>query len=371
MPPSCIIPYEPDINIKDINKYVVSGQLSDNQTIQTVLVSMASAVGDPQYIPVSDCYIRIIDDLGNEFTMDEQSRGVYQVSINPVYMETGRSFKISILTRDGTNIESDFDKIFDCPAVDSVYYEIREVPSTIIGQKKKELQFFVDLVADDVDTRYFKWEVVETWEHRAPYQREWFYDGQVHHIDPPDRSRMVCWSTELVKNVYTISTQNLVENRYHKLPLHMLTNQSQKMIHGYSLLINQFAMSESAYSYWDQLRINSSEQGGLYEKQPLAIRGNLHNLTDPSQEVLGYFSVSSVKSKRIFVPNPPDLEIDTLIFCVPSPLEHGGFLEISPWEYPAFLVGDSTGYREAVLSDECVDCLASGGTNIKPAFWPY
>ena len=36
---SCIMPYEPHIAGKDINKYVVSGQVTDNNEYQTVSVS--------------------------------------------------------------------------------------------------------------------------------------------------------------------------------------------------------------------------------------------------------------------------------------------------------------------------------------------
>ena len=67
MLPSCITPYEPHINSKDINKFVVSGQVIDNSDYQTVSISKASSVGEPQYIPVSSCNVRILDDKGNEF----------------------------------------------------------------------------------------------------------------------------------------------------------------------------------------------------------------------------------------------------------------------------------------------------------------
>ena len=78
MIPSCIIPYEPHIENKDINKFVVSGQVTDNSDYQTVSVSMASPIGDPQYIPVSGCYVRIFDDKGNEFVMQESGSGHLQ-----------------------------------------------------------------------------------------------------------------------------------------------------------------------------------------------------------------------------------------------------------------------------------------------------
>jgi hypothetical protein len=367
---SCIMPYEPHILSKDINKYVVSGQVTDNGDYQIVSISRASSVGEPQYIPVPNCNVRILDDTGNEFQMEESSPGVYKVQINRNYLNPGTSYKVSILTSDGVNIESDFDRMSECPVVDSVYYIRRENLTKSQGQVTNGLQFYVDLNCGNINSHFFRWEAIETWEHHAPYPREWYYDGTVHHIWPPDSSRIVCWSTELVRNIFTLSTLGLVENKYFMFPIHLVDNHTSKLMYGYSLLINQIAMSEAAYAYWDQLRINSFEQGGLYEKQPLSIRGNLHNITNPDQVILGFFSASSVKSKRIFISDVKDFAFDFTTYCAPDTLRVGGLHSIDPSEYPAFLAGNKLKFFMIQLSQYCVDCMALGGTTIKPAFWP-
>lgn len=367
---SCIMPYEPHILSKDINKYVVSGQVTDNSEYQVVSISRASSAGEPQYIPVPNCNVRILDDTGNEFLMQESSPGVYKVQIDKNYLNPGTSYKVDVLTSDGVNIESDFDRMSECPVVDSVYYVRKESLTNSHGQVTNGLQFYIDLNCGNINSHFFRWEAIETWEHHAPYPREWYYDGTVHHIWPPDISRTVCWSTEPVRNIYTLSTLDLVENKYYMLPLHLVDNHTSKLMYGYSLLINQIAMSEAAYSYWDQLRINSSEQGGLYEKQPLSIRGNLHNITNPDQVILGFFSASSVKSKRIFVSDVKDFAFDFTTYCSPDTLRVGGLHSIDPSEYPAFLAGNKLKFFMVQLSQYCVDCMALGGTNIKPAFWP-
>jgi hypothetical protein len=368
--PSCIVPFDPHIAAKNINKYVVSGQVNDNSEFQTVSVSMASSIGDPKYIPESGCYIRILDDNGNEFELQESNPGIYQGKIDKSYLNPGTSYKVEILTSKGINIESDFDKMSECPGIDSVYYIRKELQPNVPGQITRGLQFYIDLNAGNIDSHFFRWEAIETWEYHAPYPREWYYDGTIHHISPPDFSRIVCWSTELVKNIYTLSTVGLVENRYTMLPLQFVDNHTARLMYGYSLLINQFALSEAAYSYWDQLRINSSEQGGLYEKQPLSIEGNLHNYTNPDQVVLGFFSVSSVKSRRIFISKIDNLSFDFSDYCSPDTLRVGGLHSIDPSEYPAFLVGNKIRYLPIVLSQYCVDCMSLGGTTIKPDFWP-
>jgi len=369
---SCITPYQPDIPAEAVNKYVVFGLVTDNNEYQTVSISMASPVSDPQYIPVSGCAVRISDDKRNQFTMQESPSepGVYRVHIDNQYLTPGKSFKIDIITPDGSAIESDFDRMPICPEVGEVYYEIEEIISELTGETDRGIRFYTDLDAGDIQSRFFKWDVTETWEYQVDYPREWYYDGTVHHIFPPDYSRKVCWSTAGIKEIYTLSTSNLDANRYTRFPLNFVSSKTSRLIYGYSLLIDQSALSEEAYSYWDQMRINSTGLGGLYEKQPLSIAGNLHNTEDPDVEVLGFFGASSVKSKRIFVSNVHGLVIEFVGYCTPVPLKYG-FSELSPFDYPAWLMGDEDTYYKILLSNDCVDCLYYGGTNIKPDFWPY
>jgi hypothetical protein len=56
---------------------------------------------------------------------------------------------------------------------------------------------------------------------------------------------------------YVLTTSNLVENKYIGFPLNSVDNHSNKLIYGYSMLVYQYAMSEAAYQYWEQMRSNS------------------------------------------------------------------------------------------------------------------
>lgn len=366
---SCIKPYEPDIRSSDKQKYVVTGQVTDGGGDQTVNVSLTSPIGDPHYIPVQGCFVRIFDDKGNTFYMTEMGNGDYYTWIDPSFLIPGASFKIEVETRSGENIVSDFDQLMECPDVDSIYFERKEIQSDIAGQITKGIQFYIDLDARASNARYFRWEATETWEYQADYPVEWYFDGEIRHVSPPDYSRKVCWSTTAVPDIFTLTTNNLVENKYMMLPLHFVSNRTSRLMYGYSLLIRQYALSEAAYSYWDQLRINSSQQGGLYEKQPLAIVGNMHNTTHPEEDVLGFFGASSVKTKRVFIQDVPDLALNFSTLCYPGLLEEG-FSVFEPYEYPIYLMGDKYGYTMMYLNEECVNCLKLGGTNVKPEFWP-
>jgi hypothetical protein len=368
---SCIKTFEPIIESNDAVKFVVTGEVSNGNPIQRINISTTSPIGEPRYIPVSGCIVKIIDDKENSYDAIDIQDGNYEVYIPESALTVGSSFKVDIFTPGGINISSDFDQLNECPDVDSIYYVLKDVPTPNPKKSIKGIQFYIDLDASMTNSHYFRWEALETWEHHSTWPREWYYDGTVHHIFPPDYSRFVCWNTRLVKNIFTLSTKDLVQNNYSFFPLHFVDNYStSRLVYGYSVLIRQFALSEAAYAYWEKIRINSSLQGGLYEKQPLAIRGNMHNITNPDQNVLGFFGVSSVKVKRIFVSNVPDLPLEYDPNCIPGAPMRGGLKEITEAEYPAYLDGNHETYFMRLLETACVDCLSFGGTNVKPAFWP-
>jgi len=368
---ACIKLYEPVIEQKDAIKYVISGQVSDGEEVQIINVSVTSPIGKPRFLPVTGCSVTVIDDKGNSYIAVDAGKGDYQCYIPETVLVPGNAFKVEVTLPGGTLIASDFDKMQFCPELDTVYYLVKELPTNDPEVFIKGIQFYVDLNAEGSPSRNFRWEAIETWEYHSTWPREWYYDGQIHHIWPPDYSRFVCWKTESVKNVFTLSTENLEQNAYRLFPLHYVDNfNTSRLVYGYSLLVRQYALSEAAYAYWDKLRINSNVQGGLYEKQPLAIKGNMHNITDPGQEVLGFFGASSVSSKRIFVSNVAGLPIEYDPNCVPSEGLRKGFADIDPINYPAYMYGDFYGFVMRTLDTECVDCLTVGGTNVKPVFWP-
>ena len=330
---SCIKRFEPRIEGKDAIKYVVTGQITKGENIHLINVSSTAPLSDPWYkyfLPINGCRVMIIDEIGHTYLASESGEwdGNYSVYIPDASIQVGNSYRVEILLQGGDQIVSDFDEVPDCPEVDSVYYQLETLPTTNPYLKNKGIRFYLNLEAQNSDCRNFRWEAIETYEYKAILAKE--------------PSLKVCWMTGMIKNIFTQSTRNLAENKYKHFPLHFVDNfSSQRLKYGYSLLIRQYSLSGNAFDFWDNVRINNSEQGGLYEKQPLVIKGNLRNVTHPEIQVLGFFGASSVKVKRIFVKNIENLPSEYLD-CEPDPRPEAS----------------------------CVNCLSVGGTNIKPDFWP-
>lgn len=377
---SCIDRFEPEIKTTDAVKYVVTGAVNSGDDVQRINVSTSSPISKPGLLPVTGCAVKVIDAKGNEYPAKDVWNGNYDVVIPGSELVPGNSFKVDIVIPGGDHLVSDFDQIQSGPAVDSVYYLVQKLPTESPIVFTQGIQFYVDLNASGFSCKHYKWELVETYEYHTRYPIEWWYNGYLRHTYPPDSSKMVCWRTSQLRDVYMLSTDQMAQNMYKKYALNFVDNvSSARLVYGYSLLVRQYALSDAAFKYWDQVRINSQEQGGLYETQPMAIKGNLHNVTHPGLDVLGFFSATSVTKKRVFVKNVPDLPIDFVFNCVIDNLPWGGLAGTYPIMYPIYLpqrniiVNDSvvSSYDLLSIDHECVDCTATvGGTTVKPDFWP-
>lgn len=371
---ACIKRYDPKLEGNDTLKFVVTGGVYKGDSVQHVYVSTTSPVSRPKLFPVTGCIVKVFDDKGHSYAASDRENGTYDLIIPESELLYGVSYRVDILLPDGSQLRSDFDQIHECPELNSLYYKLDSLTSFDMHYVIRGIRFYTDLDAVNTDSHYFRWEATESWEYQSVYPIEWWYNGTLHHEIPPDYSRSICWKTALIKTIFTLTTKNLAINKYNKLPFHFVDNvSSSRLVYGYSILLRQYAQSEEAFNYWEKLRVNSSEQGGLFEKQPLVITGNIHNITNPEIPVLGFFEAAEVKMKRIFVKNVENLPIEFDPGCTTAGLEprRSGLKGIPSTFFPAYLYGTVYGFTLILLDNRCYDCLASEGDTIKPDFWPF
>jgi hypothetical protein len=366
---ACIKPYDPPVPSSAAAKYVVAGRVTDAEGWQVVEVSLSSPIGDPSFIAVTGCDVKIADDRGNIFNLEDNGNGQYRIWLGSEYLVPGTSYMVIVNTPEGDSIQSTYEKLTLGPPLDSVYYILEDIPTSNPEVNLRGMQFYVDLRAEGYESRYFMWDVVETWEFHTPKAVEYYYDGSFHKVDPPDSSNMICWSSGLVKNIFTISTKSLSQNIFIKYPLHFVDGHTSRLGILYTILVTQLTLSEAAFNYWEQLRVLVNEQGGLYEKQPLPVIGNLSNITHPEKEVLGYFFAASASSIRLYYKEVEGLELDFFDYCGEEILGQGGWKKFHYYDYPIYYYYNPiVGLR--LIDAECVDCRLLGGTTIKPEFWP-
>jgi len=132
----------------------------------------------------------------------------------------------------------------------------------------------------------------------------------------------------------------------------------------YSILVKQYSIDADLYKYWNQLKDFNESTGGLYDKIPSPVFGNVTGC-DGTTKALGYFSASSVKEKRLFI-NRSEHHVETI--NINSGCTYFTY-DIPPSQQKIYFGPDVlSGGRAYTSSTGCADCTEYG-TNVKPFYW--
>jgi hypothetical protein len=112
---------------------------------------------------------------------------------------------------------------------------------------------------------------------------------------------------------------------------------------GYFVTVFQQTLSPNAFRYWNQLQQNASIGTGLFVPAPGTVLGNVKNMDDPAEQVLGFFYATQTDTIRrlirpgevgnptSFCDNPLNQETDVLLqpesICSVCTLLFGSSLE--------------------------------------------
>ncbi len=372
---SCIEPFTPDIN-EFQRLLVINGKITDQPGYQYVEITRSTSYTNPSYDHVPGCNVKVYDDKGNVFQYEEYGSGLYRCIFSQEYLQVGTRYKIEVLTKDGNTYVSDYDVLEPCPVIENIYYKVEQKENddpllkTVYG-----IHLFIDIQKSEKEVSNFRWELDETWEYHAAYQTSDYFDGEIHYnFNVYSDSLYYCWRSRKKKDIITMSTKNFTSGKINGGSLAFIANDNDKLDIKYSVLVRQFSLSDSAYQYWNQMQRNLQEGGGLYETQPIRITGNIHNVDNPEETVLGYFWATAEKDKRFFFKNVGEIPVNYYT-CIPYGLTSDKLMELlngyPESEYPIYLINIT--YLEAgpwdFADQECFDCRKSGGTITMPDFW--
>lgn len=65
--------------------------------------------------------------------------------------------------------------------------------------------------------------------------------------------------------------------------------------------IQQMNISPDAYTFYKNLESQTQTSGGLADTPPIAIVGNISNITNPDEKVIGFFNVVNIEKKRHWI----------------------------------------------------------------------
>jgi hypothetical protein len=369
LPWQCVDPFVPDLKENE-NLLVVEGTISNGPGPCIVKLSVTQGLNYPFPEPLPGAIVTLFEEGGEQETLLETTPGVYETSPSGIQGKTGKNYKIAILTEDGGEYESVFEKILPAEPIDDVYAEVERRIDPNYAYQPGGYQFYVDASILNPENKYFLWKLTETYKFNSDLIIPFYFAGATLPFPKPD-SLFTCYKTSEVRDIFVFDARRLANANIQRFPLHFADTEDRRLFLRYSLLVKQYSISREAYAFWSQIKTQNSALGALYTSQPFQIRGNIKNLQKPEEAVLGYFMAAGYSEKRIFVGPPPGIAFHFGLCAIGEPeiFELLSLPRTNPSTWPIYLGASPGGGPVGVPDPVCVDCRLKNATIEKPDFW--
>lgn len=307
---SCIEPI--DIDTKETEELlVVDGlitTLSDSVLNKVKLSKSERYKGAKEFIlnkPVNDAQVFIADNLGNSAVLEYIGRGEYRLKSFLLKAVVGREYTLHVQLSNGKKYVSAPEKILPAAPIKNLSYEYKTSTKVQVNGsgnrvELKTAKFDINLSAEDPAEpgNYYRWDSRGTFEYftRPPEALPW-----------PSQ----CWyHIGRIDGKVTVQDDALFNGKSFK---QMVVSVPFDRPTKYKVEVRQFSITRQAYNYWRLFENQQTSVGSMFDPPPAKIRGNMRNVNDPKEEVLGFFGASDVKEKYIVInrtlhvpqPGPP------------------------------------------------------------------
>ena len=298
-----------------------------------------------------------------------------RISFDTGQLRGDQRYRLHLETVSGSNgkkevVESDWLTVTQAPVIDDLSY----------SHHPEFEELWIGLSMHCPGEHHFRWSFNEEWEYHSDELSSLYCrkgNGKV--IDFHMPVKYYCWSSKNSGKINIFSTANQTDDRFEELAFHSIPLRDLRLQTMYRLTVRLSAMSEDAYNYWYNIQQNSEGQGSIFSTTPSEMSSNLHCLTNPSQQIIGFLSAAAEGTSRIIYDNSLN---NYYIKGTPiASLEEFEALNDSTtnmsWLSKGYLPysGRSDGSADILevvtwIPRQCTDCTVQGGSPIAPEDWP-
>jgi hypothetical protein len=385
---TCIDPFNPELNGSG-SLLVVDALVTNENRYYQVRLSRTSDVQNEEPSMVTGAQVSISENTGKKFVLQETTAGIYRTDSMLFRGEIGNSYILSVKTTGGDEYESDLCTMYPVHSIENVYFSKDQGITNNGSEIHEGIRIFIDSGTDD-NNKYLRWVYNEYWKISVPDPKKYNYinDSTIVEVD---QIKQVCWGNSISDDILIYSNDLEQTNSVERKPIVFIASEeSDRLLIQYCVEIKQLSLSRPEFEFWNHLKQVTESGGDIFEKQPFPIVSNIHNINNPKEQVLGFFQVSAVDVKRLYI-TPEDIA-DLNIPLYQYNCER---ITVGPGDFPPPLVptqkmtfdkiyklyfGPDYDFIEPVFDSQgelqrlvfsrpvCSDCTLNGSLN-KPDFW--
>ncbi len=376
----CKEAFEANVESPTTGYLVVEGALNSGIGNTIISLSRTSSLKNKKKLYEIGAKVSVVGDDNTSQNLKETTDGQYV--IEKLNLNSNHKYQLKITTKSGKNYLSDFESINQNQPIDSISWK----------RERGGLQLYLNTQNPQNKTNYYLWEYTQTWEYHAEktsfikyeitgtgnrqsYKAVYRFPKTPYNFDS---SLFFCWQSVSSSNLLIATSEKLYKDLIYQ-PLAFISANSNELDELYSINVRQITWSKTGFDFLERMQKNTEKTGSIFDAQPSELIGNIHNVDDPTEPVIGYITICPIQEKRIFLNrkmfvnwNFPQLYClqDTLTNTNSYILNNRG-IDLIPTSN-----GPCNGCEALDIkifyasSPSCVDCTLQKGTNKRPSYWP-
>jgi uncharacterized protein DUF4249 len=361
----CKEKYEPSLKETNLSYLVVDGFLNNSADTTFIRLSRTRKVSEGTKNTGEQNALVTIEDLnGNVLYHFEEINSDGTYIIPGINLDAGNKYRLRITTSKGKQYLSDALTVVKTPPIDSISW----------SKNDKGVTIYANTHDSQNNTKYYRWDYVETWKYRAAYASTLKYENQMVVTRPFNEYFWECWRTVKSSQLLLSSSAKLTQDVISNYPVRFIEQNGYELSILYSILLKQYALTRESFEYLENLKKITEQTGSIFDSQPSQLTGNIHDVNDPDEPVLGFLTISSEETKRIFISNNEVLPWFLPFPCVEieiiPPIQDSIDLYFGRYGYIPTRFDGYPPKGVFATTAHCADCRFGGGITAKPDFWP-
>lgn len=269
------------------------------------------------YFPEQQALVKLIINQKDEIQLEERLAGYYYCP-NGFRAKAGNTYQLRFQLANSKVYETDVETMYSVPAIKNVSenFNLTGIPNAAgSSEKVSSNDIYVDFDDAPNEKNFYRWRWVN-WEIQricATCTQGRYYLFETEQGETGDCYRDLtlkvndrfdyycgtrCW------DIFYSSDINILSDVYtngkpqkNRLAAQIPLRQSNPCL----VSLQQMSLAPNTYRYLKLLQDQSINTGTLADTPPAPLRGNIRNIKDANELVLGYFSASSVSEVRVML----------------------------------------------------------------------
>ncbi len=326
----------------DISYVVINGQITNERKPYIITVSQSATNGELSEQKITGALVSIKSTDGAVEVLTEYQRGSYRTDSTQFIGIIGNSYVVEVVLDDGRIYQSSPEKLLPVPPIQKLDFdfvkeaELNEIDN-IVFRKRVKIKINT-VIPDNPENVYFKWDVTGEYEFK---ESEALTD--IFATTGVGTFLFTCFVQDPVGigDISIFDGSNAASAQLQSQQIKSI-EVDYKFTFNYCVHVKQQSLTQGAYEFWRSVKESTERSGELFERNPGQITGNIRNVSNSSEKVLGYFYASAVVNDKLFI--SPD--------SVEKPVS------------PCLVIDPD-------FESACMDCLElARSTREVPSYWP-